>query len=71
MKNHLTKFNAFFMIKAVKKKVIFSTLSHKGIYEKPTYNIGLSDERMNTFPLRLKKTRLSAIIPSSQHSTGV
>lgn len=49
-KKHLTKSSAFLFNKLIEKNFLDSI---KGIYEKPTADIILNSERLDTFPLRL------------------
>ena len=53
------------MIKTLKQVVIESTYLNiiKAIYDKPTVNIILNDEKLKAFPLRLGKRQGCPLLP--------
>ena len=60
-----------FMIKALTKEGIEGAFLNiiKAIYERPTVNIILNEQKLKAFPLR-NKTRMSAFTTSTQRSIG-
>ena len=71
-KNSFDRIQHPFMINTVQEVGIEVTYLNiiKGIYDKPTENIVLNDEKLKAFPLRSGKKRLPTLTTIIQHSFG-